>query len=134
MWRKQKSFILSYFVYSETFLIGETVPRAGIRSCRFQCTDVQEHRKQDQGWAMSLLVPHKNNLANVTIPYAKKLPYVRPSCKVEYGNYTRVIYLRHCEILTKVNKLCAAFFFLLWEIRNLLWNIPPFTISFFSFF
>lgn len=65
-------FILPYFVYSETFLIEETVPRAGIRSCRFHCTDVQEHRKQDQGWAMSLLVPHKNNLANVTIPYAKK--------------------------------------------------------------
>lgn len=40
----------------------------------------------------------------------KNLPYVRPSCKVEYGNYTRVINLRHCEILTKVNKLCAAFF------------------------
>lgn len=69
---KQKSVILPHFVYSETFLIGETVPRAGIRSCRFHCTDVQEHRKQYQGWAMSLLVPYKNNLANVTIPYAKK--------------------------------------------------------------
>lgn len=52
--------------------MGETVPRAGIRSCRFHCTDVQEHRKQNQGWGKSLLVPYKNNLANVTIAYANE--------------------------------------------------------------